>query len=158
MTRTAGYAGKIAPGLTVPLLALAAIAGPAVSPAAASTGAAATAASLDTPPLAPNAMFAGTASEPLSGVLPGSSAAIPEVFTVLNSGTLPPGVIVTTTGAVTGIPTADGIYTATVTACDSDGCTHGLVTFNIAPNLAPCDHLPTTAFPPAPVGTAEVTS
>lgn len=94
------------------------------------------------PPPAPSTVFTGAVSQPLSGSLPGSggSAGPAETFTVSNPNMLPPGVAIDAGGVVNGIPTADGIYGASVTACGTQGCTPGVVTFTIAPDQAPCDN------------------
>jgi hypothetical protein len=94
------------------------------------------------PPADPSMVFTGTANQPLGGRLPGNSAALPVSFTVTNAGLLPPGVTIDRADLVTGIPTADGVYGVTVTACDPLGCTPGDVTFTIAPDQAPCDNQP----------------
>jgi hypothetical protein len=142
----------IAPWLLIPGLAFAVIAG--AAPAEASTGPARTAqagtaqaggmidTNLSGPPADPSMVFTGTVNQPLAGSLPGSSAAIGVSFTVTNANALPPGLRIGSTGTVTGIPAADGVYTAGVTACDTLGCTPGSVTFTIAPDQAPCDNQP----------------
>ena len=61
-------------------------------------------------------------------------------FTVTDAATLPPGITIGASGAITGIPAADGIYTASVTACNPAGCTPGYITFTIAPDQGPCNH------------------
>jgi hypothetical protein len=152
----------IAPWLMASGLAFGAFAGTAPpAGAATSTGPAATAAigtTIDTnlagPPAGPSMVFTGTANQPLGGTLPGSSAAIPVSFTVTNAGLLPPGVAINAAGTVTGIPTADGVYAATVTACDALGCTPGTVTFAIAPDQAPCDNQPPAG--PVSLGSAAI--
>ena len=93
-------------------------------------------------PAGPSELFTGVADQPLSGGLPGSSAANPPAFTVTNPALLPPGVAVSGTGLVHGIPTADGTYVAGVSACGPSGCTPGTLTFTIAPDQAPCDNQP----------------
>jgi hypothetical protein len=143
----------IAPWLLIPGLAFAVIAG--AAPAEASTAPGRTAVlstatsgggmidtNLSGPPADPSMVFTGTVNQPLAGSLPGSSAAIGVSFTVTNATMLPPGLRIGSSGTVTGIPTADGIYTAGVTACDTLGCTPGSVTFTIAPDQAPCDNQP----------------
>ncbi len=96
------------------------------------------------PPRNPSLMLNGTALQPLSSLLPGGAsrdvAVSPVRFTVANAATLPPGITISASGAITGVPAADGTYTASVTACTSQGCTPGYVTFTIAPDQAPCRH------------------
>jgi hypothetical protein len=126
----------IAPWLIVPGLALGATAGLAVSPAMAATDPSTIDTDLAGPPADPSMVFTGTASQPLAGSLPGSSAPIPVTFIVTNPDMLPPGVAVGSTGTVTGIPAADGIYAAGVKACDVLGCTSGTLTFSVSPDPA----------------------
>jgi Putative Ig domain len=96
------------------------------------------------PPTAPSAVFTGAASQSLSGSLPGSDGASgeAETFTVPDPGMLPPGVAIDPAGLVHGIPAADGVYGVSVSACDTQGCTPGVVTFMIAPDPAPCGNQP----------------
>jgi hypothetical protein len=131
--------------IAVPLLTGIALAGPGAGTAAAASV-----------PVVPNLLLNGTVNQPLSGTLPGSDSA-GTTFTVTSPSLMPPGIDVTPAGGVTGIPTADGIYGVTVTACGPDGCTPGTITFTIAPDTAPCDNQPNITQPPGSLGTATVT-
>jgi hypothetical protein len=94
----------------------------------------------------PNLLLNGTVNQPVSGKLPGSGT-----FTVTSPNLVPPGIVITPAGAITGIPTADGIYGVAVSECGTSGCTPGTVTFTIAPDAAPCDNQPS-------IGSATVTA
>jgi hypothetical protein len=107
-------------------------------------------------PLIPNLLVNGTVNQPVSGTMPGSTDGT-TTFTVTSPNLMPPGIAVTPGGAVTGIPTADGVYGVTVTACSTAGCTPGTVTFTIAPDAAPCDNQPGMASSPGSIGTATAT-
>jgi hypothetical protein len=154
MTRTARLRlTGITTWLAVPPLVAMALAGPAV-------GSAAAAAPADRGmPVVPNLVLNGTVNQPVANQLPGSANGM-TTFTVTSPSLMPPGVVVTPTGAITGIPTADGIYGVAVSACSSSGCTPGTVTFTIAPDAAPCDNQPNmtpSAGPFGSIGTAAVT-
>jgi hypothetical protein len=136
--------------LAVPPLAVIALAGPAAGSAAAA------APSHHGAPLVPNLLLNGTVNQPVSGTLPGSAAG-GTTYTVTSPALMPPGIVVTPGGAVTGIPTADGVYGVSVTACGASGCTPGTVTFTIAPDAAPCDNQPNMTPSPGSIGTATVT-
>jgi hypothetical protein len=141
MTRTAGYA----PWFLGAGISLAALAGPASGQAAAATG-----------PADPSAVFGGTVNQPITGSLPGATAA---TFSITDPTLLPPGMSITATGTVTGIPAADGIYSVPVSACVATLCAAGTVSFTIAPDTAPCDNAPPLSgtlpavAPPAPPAT-----
>ena len=143
-SRTASTPWLLIPGLAI--AAAAGVAGPAAPASAAVTsGPSFIDTDLAGPPAAPSMVFTGAVSQPLSGTLPGSAAGpgasgIPVTFSVSNANMLPPGVAVDPSGVVTGIPTADGVYGVGVSACDTEGCTPGVVTFTIAPDQAPCDN------------------
>jgi hypothetical protein len=161
MTRTerVGLTG-VTRWLAVPLLAAGALAGPATGSAAAATsgsGAVSGSGATTDAPVTPNLLLSGTVNQPLSGALPGSAAGL-VTFTVTSPNLMPPGVAVTPTGTVTGIPTADGIYGVSVTACSTAGCTPGTITFTIAPDAAPCDNQPNMTPSPGSLGTATVTA
>jgi hypothetical protein len=137
MTRTAAY--------LVAGISLAALAGPASGIAVAVTG-----------PADPSSAFSGTVNQPVTGSLPGASAA---TFSVTDATLLPPGMKITAAGTVTGIPTADGIYSVPVSACVATLCAAGTVSFTIAPDTAPCDNAPplTGALPVVPAPAVPVT-
>jgi hypothetical protein len=107
-------------------------------------------------PLVPNLLVNGTVNQPVSGTMPGSASGS-ATFTVTSPALMPPGIVVTPGGAVTGIPTADGVYGVSVTACSTSGCTPGTVTFTIAPDAAPCDNQPGMTPSAGSIGTATVT-
>jgi large repetitive protein len=153
--RTAGIT-VAARRLGVPALAAAMLAGPAAGSAAAAapiapgfTTAAAGA------PAVPNLLLNGTVNQPVSGKLPGSGNGT-TTFTVTTPNLMPPGITVTPGGLITGIPTADGIYGVTVSACGTSGCTPGTATFTIAPDAAPCDNQPNMTPSPGSLGIATV--
>jgi len=137
--------------LAVPPLAAMALAGP-----AAGSAAAAALLPADGAPLVPNLLLNGTVNQPVSSELPGSAAGA-TTFTVTSPSLMPPGIVVTPGGTITGIPTADGVYGVSVTACSTSGCTPGTVTFMLAPDAAPCDNQPNMTPSPGSIGTATVT-
>jgi hypothetical protein len=144
--------------LAVPALAAIALAGPAAGSAAAAAPASVAAASAAAPaaPPVPNLLLNGTVNQPLAGELPGSGSST-ATFTVTSPNLMPPGVVVTPSGTITGIPTADGVYGVAVSACGTSGCTPGTVTFMIAPDAAPCDNQPGLTPADGSLGTATVT-
>ena len=139
--------------LAVPPLAAMTLAGPAAGWAAAATPLPAAVAGA---PLVPNLLLNGTVNQPVSRTLPGSAAG-QTTYTVTSPSLMPPGIVVTPGGGITGIPTADGVYGVSVTACSTSGCTPGTVTFTIAPDAAPCDNQPNMTPSPDSIGTATVT-
>jgi large repetitive protein len=88
-------------------------------PAAGSAAAAAPAADRGMP-VVPNLLLNGTVNQPVANELPGSGNGM-TTFTVTSPSLMPPGVVVTPAGAITGIPTADGIYGVAVSARSSSG-------------------------------------
>ena len=150
MTRMRLRLTGIAPWLAVPLLAAMTLAGPAALAAAPVPGAGSGS------PLVPNLLVNGTVNQPVSGTMPGSADGT-TTFTVTSPALMPPGIVLTPSGAVTGIPTADGVYGVTVSACSTSGCTPGTATFTIAPDAAPCDNQPGMTPSPGSIGTATVT-
>jgi hypothetical protein len=153
MTRMRLRVTGIAPWLAVLPLAAITLAGPAAGSAAAAVrvlGAGADG------PAVPNLLVNGTVNQPVSSTMPGSTGGT-TTFTVTSPALMPPGIVVTPGGTVTGIPTADGIYGVAVTACSTSGCTPGTVTFTIAPDAAPCDNQPGMTASAGSIGTATVT-
>jgi large repetitive protein len=139
--------------LAVPAVAALVLAWPAAGSAAAATG---ITVATGGAPAVPNLLVNGTVNQPVSSRLPGSGNGT-TTFTVTTPNLMPPGIVVTPAGAVTGIPTADGIYGVTVTACSAAGCTSGTATFTITPDAAPCDNQPNMTPSPGSLGTATVT-
>jgi len=82
----------------------------------------------------------GTFGTPLSGSFTFTQSGVgthtPAVFT-LNSGSLPSGVSLSSSGALTGTPTQTGIFSITVKVTDSNGCfgVGSTYTLTIAPKL-----------------------
>jgi hypothetical protein len=82
----------------------------------------------------------GTFNAPLSGSFTftqtGVGAHTPAVFS-LNSGSLPTGVSLSSSGTLTGTPTQTGVFSITVKVTDANGCTGigSTYTLTIAPNL-----------------------
>jgi len=72
-----------------------------------------------------------------------------ETFLV-SSGTLPPGLALSATGLLSGIPATTGAYCVTILGTDPQGCT-GTITYSIIINPAPCPviSLSPTFLPPA---------
>jgi uncharacterized repeat protein (TIGR01451 family) len=76
--------------------------------------------------------------------------ATPFTWTV-SSGTLPPGLSLSSAGAITGTPTAAGTYNFTMKVVDSTGLTATQAqTITIAPDCAPPPTTTTTPTPPTP--------
>lgn len=71
-----------------------------------------------------------TLSHAYSESVTASGGATPYTFTLL-SGSLPPGITLSTAGVLSGIPTSTGTYTFTVEATDADGFT-GQQTFRLS--------------------------
>jgi hypothetical protein len=69
------------------------------------------------PPTLPN----GTLTVPYSQTITASGGTAPITFTV-TSGTLPPGLALSSSGVVSGTPTAAGSFSFTVRATDANGC------------------------------------
>jgi hypothetical protein len=94
------------------------------------------------PPADPTISLNGSANAPVSGSLPGATAAAPSTFTVTDPSQLPTGVSIDVNGNLMGIPTDPGTYAIPVKACNATGCTTGTVTLTIGPDESPCDQNP----------------
>lgn len=97
------------------------------------------------PPADPTMTLNGSANAPVSGSLPGNSAAAPSTFTVTDPSKLPPGVSIDGNGNLMGIPTTAGNYSIPVKACNATGCTTGTVKLTIGPDQTPCAQNPAAA-------------
>jgi 6-phosphogluconolactonase (cycloisomerase 2 family) len=71
--------------------------------------------------LSPNALLAARVGEPYSQSIQAQGGIGPHAF-ALAGGALPPGIALSSTGVVSGTPTADGIFSFTVAAADTNGC------------------------------------
>ncbi|MCS6885311.1 MAG: putative Ig domain-containing protein, partial [Blastocatellia bacterium] len=99
--------------------------------------------------LSPTTLPNGTVGTPYSQSVSASGGNAPYTFS--SSGTLPPGITLnTSTGAISGIPTAAGSYTFTITATDVFGCT-GSRTYTVTVACPTITITPTT-LPPFTVG------
>ncbi|MDW8412837.1 MAG: putative Ig domain-containing protein [Acidobacteriota bacterium] len=99
--------------------------------------------------LSPTTLPNGTVGTPYSQSVSASGGNAPYTFS--SSGTLPPGITFnTSTGAISGIPTAAGSYTFTITATDVFGCT-GSRTYTVTVACPTITITPTT-LPPFTVG------
>jgi hypothetical protein len=82
----------------------------------------------------------GTFNVPLSGSFTFTQSGVgthtPAVFSI-NSGSLPSGVTLTSSGVLTGTPTQTGVFTITVKVTDANGCSGigSSYTLTVAPNL-----------------------
>jgi hypothetical protein len=72
----------------------------------------------------PDALPSGTAASPYGPIAFGQTGAIGAV-TFTETGTLPTGLALSTSGVLSGTPTQTGIFPITVTATDSNNCTGG---------------------------------
>ena len=103
---------------------------------------------INTPPCpalsitSPSALSTGTIGDGYSYQLQTAGGQAPIIFS-LTSGSLPPGLILSSTGLISGTPTGTGTYNFTVTVTDS--CAAGAQSlqgnFSITVNAAPCPAL-----------------
>ncbi len=98
----------------------------------------------------PATLPAGSLGAPYTQALSASGGTAPYTFAI-SSGSLPPGLALSATGQVSGIPTSVGSFTFTVQASDANGCL-GERTYTIVINNFPCGTI--NVFPatlPTPV-------
>ena len=100
--------------------------------------------------LSPSSLPAGTAGSPYNQTLTASGGTGPYSFVIL-SGSLPPGLTLSASGALTGTPTASGSFGFTVAATDTKGCT-GTRGYAIAVSC-PLITISPTVLPTATLGT-----
>ncbi len=100
------------------------------------------------PPTLPN----GSVGTPYNAVVVASGGATPYTYAV-TAGSLPPGVtLAPATGALSGTPTAGGLFSFTITATDNNGCT-GSQAYSITITCPPFTFSP-LILPDGAVGTA----
>ncbi|MBM4146350.1 MAG: hypothetical protein FJ240_08775, partial [Nitrospira sp.] len=96
----------------------------------------------------------GTVSQAYTRQIQTSGGQSPITFSLF-SGTLPPGLSLSSTGLISGIPTGTGTYSFTVSATDS--CSTGIQSvqraFTLQINTPPCPALSITTTSPLPSGT-----
>lgn len=103
--------------------------------------------------LSPSTLPNGTLGAAYSQTITASGGTAPYSFTLV-SGSLPPGLSLSTSGALTGTPTSAGSFTFTVRATDSAGCFGSRVyTIVINPAACPTITLSPTTLPAAIAGT-----
>jgi hypothetical protein len=103
----------------------------------------------------PASLPPGSVSTPYNAIISASGGSAPYVFTI-SSGALPTGLLLnSTTGAITGSPTAAGTFNFTITATDTSGCS-GTRPYSINIANAGCSVilLSPATLPPGQVGAA----
>ncbi|MEO8260321.1 MAG: ice-binding family protein [Acidobacteriota bacterium] len=103
--------------------------------------------------LSPSTLPGGTVGVAYNQAIVGSGGSAPYTFAG-TAGALPPGLALSSTGLLTGTPTAVGPATFTITATDANGCAAS-VTYTVAVAAAPLP-CPTIAFAPATMPNATV--
>lgn len=99
--------------------------------------------------LSPATLPNGTAGVAYNQTITASGGTAPYTFTVI-AGTLPPGLALAGSGALTGTPTTAGSFTFTVRATDANGC-FGSRVYTIVINAVGC---PTISLAPATIPAA----
>ncbi|HUG44738.1 MAG TPA: ice-binding family protein, partial [Acidobacteriota bacterium] len=107
--------------------------------------------------LSPSTLPNGSVGTAYSETIAASGGTAPHTFSII-SGSLPPGLALSSGGVISGTPTTAGSFTFTVRATDSDGCFGSQIyTIVINPDvIPPCPtiELSPSTLPPATIGIA----